>query len=245
MYELYNVDESLLASALTPPNKRMDVFNAWMKEQMSAIQRNNNLLNYYIAQTGTDAYGSASAYSSGTTYSLGDIVRGTYSTGQSIFESQTDGNIGNSLTDTINWIQINPTFIGSVERINYNCGRVIFEWALNKFFHSTFKQPGYTVGSPGIIWDTRKSDIYITTNSATVPLMYITSDDGTTYTTFSKSSSTGWISPDDTPSFFSASQYVIHVKSTVYSTITGGDNTIRQFADKYSPIGLKYSIVTY
>lgn len=229
---IYQVNQSILSKSILPPNKRTPIHLAWAKELLSEMQRSNDILNKYI-----DGFTSISVYNPSTSYAKGALVKGSLDLNQKVYESQTASNLGNPLLDTNYWVEVSPNFIGSVEREAYWCSKIVFEWALNKWFGTNFVQP------PGT------SDIYITNNGLLLPLFYI--GPGNEGSFFGPLGSTGWIGPTDAPSYYATYQYTIHVPNTLYTTLPGytgpgtADNVIRNFADLYNTFGIDYQIVTY
>jgi hypothetical protein len=146
------------------------------------------------------------------------------------------------------WIQVQPNFIGANERASYSCQKTIYEYALNKWFNTTFRQPG---SSP--------SDIYISNNNL-VPGQFFfapstparqgsffeqaTDLSGGTF--FSQGSSS-------TPQY----DFSINIPVAAYNAlddemaVAAGSNTtdrdaiVSAFANLLNPAGATYNIITY
>ena len=86
------------------------------------------------------------------------------------------------------WYKIAPSYIGAQERAQYNSQKLIMEYALNRWFRTTFRQPtsyrdgtvAYTVNATSIlgIWylsagGYNVSDIFITTVAVTYPTLLV------------------------------------------------------------------------
>lgn len=235
----YAVYMTLLAQAIIPPDKRAGSLEDLMTSFLNpTMQRTNDILNLYI-----DGFKSTIPYyDNSTSYAIGDLVIGPFDHYQQIYESQSNGNSGNSIDNINFWVNVSPNPIGVEERSKMYCGRMVFEYALNTWFGTTFRQPNFA--------GTSLSDIYITTNGYQSPLLYISPVDFNAGH-FGPNGSTGFISPDDTPGFYATNQYTVHVPSAFYATLPGytgagtADNFIRKQVDKYGCFGLDYNIVQY
>ena len=238
---IYNVDEQSLASQLLPPNKRQPIYGALTTDWLSGMQRCNDIFNDYI-----NGFVSATPYSSSLSYARGALVIAQFLYGSVVYESQQDGNTGNQITDTDWWQPVSPNFIGVEERTSYSCSRVLYEWALNRWFGTTFRQPtaiGTDIYSP-------LSDIYILTNYIYygvfhVGLSEISSSAAGPY------GSNAAVPLTNTASTAGTDNFTIYVPGIVYSSLPGYsgpgtvDNLIRRFADTLCCYGLNYNIVVY
>lgn len=218
---------------MLPSYQRQTKWIVFVRSLLSYMQYLNYLFRYYIGNSVDSGYWSALV-----TYDKGNRVRSL----QGVYESIVDGNIGNPITDTDYWIKVLDSFIGVKERVRYN-GRVLtFEWALNRYFNTTFRQPDH-VETP------TRSDIYITDVSRVgrsfvmYPSWYLSSA-MYPYTSAPKY----MLNP---PVYTAPSTYVfdINIPIAVYtalgSTAAIRESIVRQFADKYCVSGLTYNIVTY
>lgn len=180
-----------------------------------------------------------SHYSSAVTYGEGDRV--VYKFAEYI--SLQAGNLANNPeTATTYWTKINDIFIGVNERVKYNGRKLTFEYALNRYFNTTFRQPDH-VETP------TNSDIYI----SNVP---VTSRSFVMYPSWYLSSimSPRTSAPEymlDPPVYTASStyQYDINIPLAVFNAL-GTTNPIREsivrnFADRYNETGLIYNVVTY
>lgn len=235
----YHINIPLLIESILPPDKRFGNFQEFMDSLMvPTMGRTNDQFNLYIdGFTNNFAY-----YDSSITYSNGDIVIGPFDHYQNVYESQADNNTNQSVDDINYWINISPNPVGANERTVMYCSKLVFEYALNRWFGTQFRQPN----SAG----TSLSDIYITTNGYQSPLFYISPLDSNA-SQFGPTGSTGFISPDDTPGFYAQYQYTVHMSSAIYSSLPGysgagtADNYVRKQVDKYGCYGLDYNIELY
>ncbi len=144
MPDQYDIDYNQQIIELLPPNKRYRNMIAYMTDCMTST------LQYLRdAVLGDYRNGSAIAVWSAGTYARKAKVN--YKKG--IYVSLINGNTDiPGLTD--NWYFQQTFFIGLTERLAYNGNNLILTYALNRWFGTTFRQPG-----------TGLSDIYITTNT--------------------------------------------------------------------------------
>lgn len=150
---------------------------------------------------------------------------------KAIFVSLVDNNT-DIPTDETSWYMQQQFFIGFRERIAYNGMNLVLTFALNRWFGTTFRQPGGGL-----------SDIYITTNA-------IASDAFLVGFSEAESSAAGWQGSDQYigDPYTADTQYnaVIHVPAAVYAALQpAAESLIRSFADKYMISGVIYQIVTY
>ena len=238
---IYNINEELLAKGILPPNKRTDIQIAWLKNLLTGMQRSNILLNDYI-----DGFFGLSFYNISTTYNIGDRIISGYDYNCNIYESQTDSNTGNPLIDTTNWLNISTNFIGSKERVAFKCNKIVFEWALNRYFITVFRQPT-TIGT-GIYGPL--SDIFISDVVPVYTSFVSYSTETLSSTTFIDRSS-DYIFTTEIYGISETFAFNINIPIAVYSALPGYtgagsvDNLIRNFADKYSCFGTQYQIITY
>lgn len=172
------IDWNNQAIEFLPASHRTPRFIAWFQGMISGSNAwlNQNFWNY--------CYGDnfSSFFDPLITYSLNSIVVGSISSGglysyDGVYISLSDGNIGNSpLNSPSQWYKISPSYIGAQERAQYNAQKIIMEYALNRWFLTTFKQPTAftdgTASSPLGIWYTPTSDIFITTKPITELTFY-------------------------------------------------------------------------
>jgi hypothetical protein len=215
---MYSTDYNDYAVLMLPPNYRLDRHKAWMRSQLAPmVWSNERFFEKFI-----DGDNSAE-YNAGTTYAFQDRVK--YN--GAIYESQQDSNTGEDINDTDWWVLYNTNWVGASERILYSASKLIFEYALNKWFGGTFAQPPST------------SDIYITNNASVAQTFYIGI---TTGSNVGKTVSSEFI-PEETSTFTSTADFTINIPTALYPA--GGDEEVRQFSDKINTAGLTYDIVQY
>lgn len=225
---IYDANYYKQAAEAMPPNKRKRKYLMWI---FSLISPMNWLRHVYfeVFKKGV-AY---PEYAAGT-YAKGDRVKYT----KAIFESLIDSNTSDP-TVTASWLKISDNFIGVDERIRFNAQKIIFEYALNKWFN-TDAHPCVWSNIPGA------SSIYITNNSIVTGNFVVSSDDA-------GSSAVG--TDDSTESVGGDGadviqlSYTINVPTAVFNALGADDSireaTVRNFADLYNPVGLFYKVLTY
>jgi len=115
---------------LLPPDKRYTGNITFIKSLLSALQWAHDLFfdSYYNGTTAPD-------YSPGTYNYLDQVVYN-----KQVYLSNIDNNT--DAPTTVNWTLIQKNFIGLKERILYNGSKIVLEYAMNKEFGGTFRQPG-------------------------------------------------------------------------------------------------------
>lgn len=131
---IYDFDTEKFIEDFVPPDKRLPKIFAHSKATASGIQF--NIDEFQVYRKGV----TYNPWSSLTTYVIGDLV--VYEGSQ--FKSTTNSNLNNIPYNTSFWVLTQKQAIGSDERIKYNAKRLIFEYALNRYFGGTFRQPPNT-----------------------------------------------------------------------------------------------------
>lgn len=217
---MYSIDFNNFAVQTLPPNYRLTIDSAWAKSRLAPMVWANEMFFEDFIE-GSSSY---PTYSGATTYNYNDKV--IYQ--KEVYVSLQDSNTGNSVTDSEWWLKINTNFIGAYERIAYNATKLLFEYALNKYFGGTFRQPPNT------------SDIYIT-NVDTDPQSFVVGLTDEPSSAVGVDTSTGFVG--NTTVYDASVDFEINIPSGIYPA--GGDDEIRQFADLINTAGLTYNIVQY
>lgn len=225
MSTIYDLDTDQQVIELLPPDKRYSVTVGFLQSCLkSSIQflRDVVIGSYRLGST-------APAYASGT-YAKGDKV--IYNKAEYI------SNIDNNTdlpTVVLSWDLLNPNFIGVNERQLYNGQKIVLEYALNKWFGTTFRQPG-----------SGTSDIYLTTNAKQIAVFRCGGVESISSVSYADHSSEFVINAYDFAAF---NNLTINVPLAVYNALdsvaANRDGIIRSFADKYIYAGITYNIATY
>jgi len=224
----YNFDT--YTQALLPINKRQTKHVKWLEALNSQTKWLNQNLNEYI-------YGvSYSTWSASATYSLYQRVKGGIINSNFVYESIASTHSGQPLNDAAYWQIVNNNFIGVDERMYYMDQKMTFEYALNRWFQTTFRQ------NTGVTMSGTQSDIYIEDNVVYIPAFIVGSTEIQSSVVYPTSSS-GYII--DSLTFYPNKQFNIYVPNAVLATIPGTASGVRNFADKYNIAGIYYDVIGY
>lgn len=237
MNSIYDYTVSLIAKSLSPLRYRKVGWQALFSSMLSPMQWLRDLFFEDYAAGFTGNKWSAGAYLKG------DRVR--YKN-HSVYEAQADTSGEPSVSD--DWMKIQEIWIGATERSKYNGGKLLLEYALNKWFDTQFRQPTANVADP--LFYTPKSDIYIK-NIIPANQVFIFSN---SITTASKFSNSGFANFFQNLIDFDATCFTINIPTAVYDALLPGEPTgttankdkiVRSFADKYVAAGIIYTITIY
>lgn len=135
------------------------------------------------------------------------------------------------------WVKVQDNFIGANERVMYNASRLIFEWALNKWFFTNYRDPVAGV-----------SDIYIKPNQDLYNYIYMgPAGNGYNYIPPAYLEATPYVPLTSVlESFY---DFTIWVPSSVYTSLSSDsskrEGIVRAFADRINAAGMKYNVNTY
>lgn len=213
---------------LLPPHRRLQNFIIFLQSLAYPLVWNYNNFTDFLNGT------SAGNYNFSTTYNIGTNVIYKFQ----VYQSLVNGNLGNYPdANPDKWLLVVDNFIGAYERMAYNPQKLVFEWALNHYFGTTFRQPG-----------TGTSDIYIlTTAPSYTSFVSFTTEDGTS-DVFTVGAGGSAIYSTSIFASSTTYQYEIHIPVAVYTALGSAsvrEAIVRNFADKYTIGGVKYIIVTY
>lgn len=233
MSSIINTDT--FAVNFLPPKKRLPIYKAWTKTLLNPLQV------LYNTMFGTFQYGNAAAlYNGATAYAVGDQVKYT---DKAIYQCWV-ASTGNLPTNTNYWFKIQDKFVGIEPRIKYNAQHLLFEWALNEWFGTTF------VNTPGA------SDIYIDAATADLGAFYVgLTETESSYVVFDEPEATAFIQALNLTT--AGISFTINVPIAVANALTtetantvpnisqNRENIIRQIADLYNYAGITYNVITY
>jgi hypothetical protein len=215
---IYDYDNEIVAEQLTPPTLRESKFLAWLYVITKPIQNFWSLIfqDYKIGSNYPD-------FGFFTQYYVGDRV---LFADKAIYEC-IKNSLNNSCLDNVFWTKVNDIFIGTDERVKYSAQKLLFEYALNKFFIT--------------------SGIYITNNFIDVGDVFVMDTDSTESSVMPLDSFYQEDYMDLTATYASGIyDYTIFVPISDYTTLGASANAIiRTFADKYNLAGMQYNIRTY
>lgn len=222
---IYDANYYQLSANAMPPNKRLPKYLLWIFVLVSPFNWLRDVI-FNVFKVGGGAY---TPYSAGTYYKYERVI---YEKG--VYESKINSNT-DLPTVTESWVKLTDNFIGIDERIRINIHKILIEYALNKWFFTTFRQPSFD--------GTSLSDIYITTNEVVTGFFRVGTTELTS-TNIGTESSSEPIGGDG--ELTAQNNFTIWIPEAVYLAL--GDekeNIVKNFADKYIPIGLFYNIDTY
>lgn len=221
---IYDVNYNQTGPQMLPPDKRFTRQVAWIKALLSPIQwvRDLWLGSYRTGSTALTWVGS-------TTYNKYD--RALYK--QKVYESLIDSNMDNPTVQT-SWMVVQQNFIGVFERVLYNGNKLIFEYAINKYFGTVFRQPPNT------------SDIYGVVHAKSFSVFVVGGTEANSSIVYSNRSSEFVINAYDFNSFFNLT---IMVPAAAFSALdpsaANAEKIIRNFANQYIIAGIIYNVDTY
>lgn len=225
MPTIYDLSTNQQAIELLPPDKRNTVSIAWLQTLLKSTVQ-------WLRDALIGDYRSGSSYPTYTSATYNRNNKVIYQKG--VYVSLVDGNT--NVPTGAGWYKVCDNFIGVEERVLYNGQTIVLEYALNKWFGTTFRQPG---GS--------HSDIYLSNNAKPLPI-FIIGGNQTMSSAIYANNSTEYIlnSGSFTAGFINLN---INIPTAVYNALDSNplnrDNIIRAFADKYVNAGILYQIITY
>lgn len=236
---LYDIDFSLAWNRLLAPMKRLAKFLGWGNVLSSQLQYNRDLFyDNYISGDTSDAYDEL------TSYQVGEKVRYI---DRAIYECIKDATAGILPTDEEYWIKRQDVFIGLKERVRFNAQRLEFEFAMNTWFNTEFRQPTSYTTAPQYYLP--KSDIYIENNTVLPGVFLVRDSNNSDYFYSFETTKQKYIYSEVTASSYLDYSFTINIPLAVYNAL-GPDsltreNAVRRIADKYVTVGINYNINTY
>lgn len=227
MPDQYDIDYAQQVTELLPPDKRYAHNTAFLVDCMKSTLQylRDALLGDY--RNGSTVGAWVDPATSMAPYARG--IKVNYKKG--IYVSLIDNNSDNP-TVTTSWYFQQTFFIGLTERLAYNGNNLVLTYALNRWFGTTFRQPGGGL-----------SDIYITTNpipAKTFILGYLSTECSTIGWTGSSEA----ITYDST--FGPAYNANIYVPNTLIASLgSAAMALISSFVNKYIYAGITYQIIGY
>jgi hypothetical protein len=233
MSSIINTDT--FAVNFLPPKKRLPIYKAWTKTLVKPLQV------LYNTMFGTFKDGNAAAlYSGATAYAVGNQVKYTDKAVYQCWVAST----GNLPTNTNFWFKIQDNFVGIEPRCKYNAQHILFEWALNEWFGTTF------VNVPG------NSDIYIDNFASGSDVFYVgLTEVDSSQAVYGNGQADRFIQAINITN--TGSEFDIYVPIAVANALTtetantvpnisaNRENIIRQIADLYCYAGINYTVITY
>lgn len=223
MPTIFDIDTDQQADDLMPPDKRGVRFLAFAKAILKPLAWLVNSI-WYGWKDGTVP----SDWAAGTYYKYDQVTFLNQVFECVVTSTSTDPS---NLTD---WRLIQTNFIGVSERQLYNGSKIELEYALNKWFHTTYRQ------------DPAVADINIETKHAEIGY-FITGtglyDSSVVYAT----DSSEYVGVDQF--ITQAANFKVNIPSAVYVALASDDATrtqiVRNFVNKYVIAGVYYTVAPY
>lgn len=231
MASIYDLDFNNWVTNSLPVLKRTERAVQWLTSLLAPLQwLHDNFFNEY-------ANGSASAlYAGATTYAIGDRVVDNLNNG--VYESQSvQTGVQPSTATEAQWQKVSDDWRGVRERVKYTSQKITLEYALNKWFRTTWVQPD-DVSAP------TRPDIYIDNNLITNLAFVAYANDTDSSDAFAADIFQQNFIVDSYA--FSGNWFTIYVPVAIHTALgTQADDKIRAIADRYVIAGITYSIDTY
>lgn len=222
MPDQYDINYNQQIIELLPPNKRYRNMIAFLTDCMtSTLQylRDAVLGDYRNGSTATAWVAGTYARSAKVIYKKG------------VYVSLIDNNIDTpGMAD--NWYLQQTSFVGMNERIFYNGNNLVLTYALNKWFGTTFRQPG-----------TGTSDIYILTNVVAQPVFLVGFTEAVSSAVSFEGSSEFVVYDYNFSPQYNATVYVPN--TLIASLGSAAIALLSSFINMYIYAGLTYNIVGY
>lgn len=223
----YNVNINQASIELLPPDKRYPVNISLIQGLLKPLQwaRDSFFSTYYEGS-------SAPIYTAGT-YAYGDEVIYQKKVYSSLKSANTD-----SPTVATSWYLKSDNFIGLKERVLFDGGKLVLEYALNKEFSGTFRQPT----TPQGITDT-KSDIYIT-NDTSVKYGFFVGQTEPFSSSVGQTTASDYIGSANP--YVYLNNFIIHIPTSLLNIgTTSNYKSVSNFVNQYIPSSINFTIVNY
>lgn len=226
LMNILDVDFNLFALEQLPPDKRFEGNVALVQALIAPLQTARDLL--------LDSYANGSnapAYDATKTYARKEYA--IY--GRSIYQSLLDNNT-TDIQDVNGWDLVQENYIGIKERLKYNGQKIVLEYALNKWYGATFRQPGNGV-----------SDIYLSTQPRYVQSFLVGGTEAKSSLSYANGSSEYVLNQyvDITQLISLIIYFPVAVYNTVGPDEAARQGIIRSFCDRYIYAGITYKVLTY
>lgn len=222
---IYIFSTDYISEKLLVPSLRKPKHLAWLRVLLSPIQ--NLWKRIFVDYSDGSLYVN---YDISDSYSRNDRV---IYTDKAVYECILDASAGILPTNATYWVKINDVFIGARERVKYSAQKMVFEYALNKYFQN----PTAPL-------------IYIENNFIVSDSVFVMSTLGSTSSFMPLDSHLQEDYMGLTPAYSVAGyDYTIYVPIALFTSL-GSDDSIREkivrnFADKYNLAGMNYNVDTF
>lgn len=225
---IYIVEYNDLSKNFIPPKKRKTNFVAWGNLLMFSIQYLHDLFfTTYVSGFSGDKWDAVSTYAKGIRVRHTDHA--VYEAIQAVPANE------DPLTSVTYWRKVSNIWIGARERAKYNGQKIVLEWALNKWFDTTFRY------KPSL------SDIYLTNNYIDSGGFIVAVDEAYS-SSIPKNEAFSDVGIGSSYSIVQ-NAFTIWVPVSVFTALSADpasrEPIVRSFADKYVTAGINYDVQTY
>ena len=234
---LINIDFNQQSNNLNVPILRQTKMTAWV--------------NFFVKQLGW-LFSRFNDYTNGsnypkfnllTTYSINNIVRYGNNNYAFIYPNPT---LGPFPTNTIYWYKLAGDFIGADEHLKMNGQKLMFEYALNRWFGIAAWSTVQWTGTPGY------TQIYIKRNLSSNSNYWLSNGGAGSLTSFmANSNNAQFFFLGNSYSTYNPYRFTIYVPNAILTAITlppgitDAKTVIADFATKYTRIGKKFNVIGY
>lgn len=224
----YNINFSQVWQNIMPPNKRLTKYLAWGNVLMYPMQWLHS--RFFVEYKEGTIY---LDWNSGTAYTVNSFVKYT---DKGIYCCIKNTTAGITPLNTEYWYKTQDNFIGLTERMKYNSQKMIFEYALNRWFGLTYLQP------PSV------SPIYISNNTLDLNNFVVgTEDNDTAYASLSGDYTYDFVGT--TVTSYSQYSFTIYYPTSLPATLgitsTELEKQIEDLANKLKISGTLFNILSY
>lgn len=224
----YNVNFTQVWQNLMPPNKRLTKYLAWGKVLLYPMQWLHS--RFFVEYKEGTIY---LDWNSGTAYTVNSFVKYT---DKGIYCCIKNTTAGITPLNSEYWYKTQDNFIGLTERMKYNSQKMIFEYALNRWFNLTYLQP------PSV------SPIYISNNTLDINNFVVgTEDNNTAYASLSGDYTYDFVGTTVTSyaQYSFTINYPTSLPATLGITSTELEKQIEDLANKLKISGTLFNILSY
>ncbi len=231
---IYSYDNKIVAEQIAPPTLRQSKFLAWLYVITKPVQSLWDLVFNGYKDGGTYDHDMDDTYfipPIGYIFTVGYTIKYNKSIYICIRTS-----IYTGVVNLADFDKLQDNFLGVTERIKYNSQKILFEYAMNKWF----SVPNINIPYP----------IFITNNFIQSQTVFLLGGSSETSSLMPNSSINSVDYMGNMPTYITGTfDFTINVPLDLFDTLgtttTNKENTIRQFADKYNLAGITYNVITY
>jgi hypothetical protein len=226
---IYDVNYLAQAETNIPPSKRKDTILDFLDAMLSVFQfDHDNYFTLYRQGSG------AARWDSATTFA--DEVYIVGSDG-AVYQSLQATNTGNDPTHTVNqgvwWVLVSPNFVGNDERLKYTTQKITVEWALNKWFGTTFRQP------PGV------SDIFIARITPSKLILGRANQDGLCRGGRGNNESYMNSGRKNVVTSYNTATFSVNAPNALQVADSDFTNKLINYTQKFTVVGITFTVILY